>query len=143
MRRRTRARECALKILYAVDVSKNDCDDRIEDYWKNQKVENDEVRSFAEYLVNGVCSNLDKIDGYITKYAANWQIQRMATIDRNIIRMATFELIFSEDIPSRVTINEAVEIAKKFGDKDSSKFVNGILDRINKEEAVNKSEADS
>lgn len=135
MRRRTKARECALKILYAIDITKDNPEERIKNFWDNHDTVNKEIKEFADYLVNGTCKNKELIDKAITKYATNWQIERMATIDRNIIRIATFELLFSEDIPPKVSINEAVEIAKKYGDKDSSKFVNGVLDRINKQEA--------
>ena len=135
MRRRTKARECALKILYAVDITKNEPKDCIENFWDNRDTVNVEIKKFADYLVMGTCKNNDLIDNLISKSATNWQIQRMATIDRNVIRMATFELLFAEDIPPKVSINEAIEIAKKYGDKDSSKFVNGVLDKINKQES--------
>jgi len=138
MRRRTKGRECALKILYAVDITKNDVEHAIDDFWNNQNITNKEVRDFAEYLVKGVGANKAFIDGIISTYATNWHIGRMAFIDRNILRMAGFELLFADEIPSKVTINEAVEIAKKFGDKDSGKFVNGILDKIHKEELPKK-----
>jgi len=134
MRRRTKARECALKILYAIDITRNDAEDRIKNFWETNDIINEEVKNFAEVLVKGTCEKRDLIDSLITKYAKNWQIQRMAAIDRNIIRMGTYELLFCDDIPARVSINEAVEIAKKYGDKDSSKFVNGILDKIGKQE---------
>ncbi|MCK4462678.1 MAG: transcription antitermination factor NusB [Candidatus Omnitrophica bacterium] len=135
MRRRTKARECALKILYAVDITKNGSKDCIKNFWDNHDTINVEIKKFADYLVMGTYKNKDLIDNLISKAATNWQIQRMATIDRNIIRMATFELLFAEDIPPKVSINEAIEIAKKYGDKDSNKFVNGVLDRINKQES--------
>jgi len=137
MRRRTKARECALKILYAIDITKNDVRVCLDDYWASQKVQNKEIIDFAEFLVNGFNERAKLIDELISKYATNWHIGRMAAIDRNILRMAAFELLFS-DIPTKVTLNEAVEIAKKYGDKDSGKFVNGILDKINKEEGHKK-----
>jgi len=134
MRRRTKARECALKMLYAIDITKNSADECIDIFWKNQETVNNEIKDFADYLTRGVYKNAKFIDTIITKYATNWQINRMAAIDRNIIRMSTYELLFALDIPPKVSINEAVEIAKKYGDKDSSKFVNGVLDKINKQE---------
>ena len=134
MRRRTKARECALKILYAVDITKNEPKDCIENFWDNHDTVNVEIKKFADYLVMGTCKNKDLIDNLISKSATNWQIQRMATIDRNILRLATYELLFAEGIPPKVSINEAIEMAKKYGDKDSGKFVNGILDKINKTE---------
>ncbi len=135
MRRRTEAREYALKMLYAVDITKDGPEDCIKNFWDNHDTVNDQIKKFADYLVMGTCKNKDLIDKLISKYAKNWQIERMATIDRNIIRMATFELLFAEDIPPKVSINEAIEIAKKYGDKDSNKFVNGVLDKINKQES--------
>jgi len=134
MRRRTKARECALKILYAIDITKGDIEERIKDFWENNETVNHEIHEFTEYLVNGTTKNQKLIDSVITKYAANWQLQRMAAIDRNILRMAAFELLFAAEIPPKVSINEAIEIAKRYGDKDSGKFVNGILDKINKTE---------
>ena len=130
MRRRTKARECALKVLYAIDITKDQAADCLENFFENQEITNREIKEFTGYLVKGVCGNKPFIDGLIIKYAVNWQIERMAAIDRNVIRMAIFELLFAEAIPPKVTINEAVEIAKKYGDKDSGKFVNGILDKI-------------
>jgi transcription antitermination factor NusB len=101
---------------------------------ENNQQEEDEVVSYAVYLVNGVKENMEKIDAVISKYAANWEIGRMATVDRNILRVASYELLFSDEVPPKVAINEAIEMAKKYGDKDSSKFVNGILDKISKTE---------
>ena len=92
------------------------------------------MREFSTTLVDGTLKNLAKIDEYITSYAENWQLSRMAVIDRNIMRMGTFELLYLEDMPPKVAINEAVELAKKYGDTESGKFVNGILDKINKKE---------
>ncbi len=137
MRDRTRARECALKILYAVDIRKDSFEECAQIFWKVHPVTKQPIKDFASMLVNGVEKNRDFVDSVISKYATNWQIKRMATIDRNILRLATFELLFSEDIPPKVAINEAIEMAKKYGDKDSGKFVNGILDKINKSERKN------
>lgn len=89
-----------------------------------------EAQDFAEALINGVLEHQDVIDELVSKCSTNWKISRMAIVDRNILRMATFELQHLPDIPPRVSLNEAVELAKKYGTKDSSAFVNGILDRI-------------
>ena len=135
MRKRTQAREYALQILYQIDV-RNDPEDKIlVDFWKNIETE-PEVSDFAAKIVIGTIRNKKKIDDMITKYASNWKLSRMAVIDRNVLRMAAYELLFCEDIPPKVSINEAVDLAKKFGDTESGKFVNGILDKINKEEAA-------
>ena len=74
----------------------------------------------------------------ITEYTTNWQLKRMAVIDRNVLRAATYELLFREDIPPKVSINEAIDVAKKYGDRDSGKFVNGVLDKINRAERLKK-----
>jgi len=132
MRNRTRARECALKILYAVDVRKDPPLECAGAFWENHSSIKGEIREFSALLVDGVYKNRDSIDATISKYATNWQIKRMPVIDRNVLRIATFELLFAEDIPPKVSINEAIELAKKYGDKDSGKFVNGVLDKINK-----------
>ncbi|MGB2705301.1 MAG: transcription antitermination factor NusB [Candidatus Omnitrophota bacterium] len=134
MRNRTRARECALKILYAIDVRKDPPGECTRTFWEDHPAIKDEIREFSVFLVDGVCKNMDPINSIISKYATNWQIQRMPIIDRNILRIATFELLFAGDIPPKVSINEAIEMAKRYGDKDSGKFVNGVLDKINKSE---------
>ncbi len=134
MRKRTLARECALKILYAVEMTKDDPEKCIDNFWNNQVKAEPQVKAFADDLVRGVYHNKERIDTLITKHATNWELDRMAVVDRNILRFGTYELIFVDDIPPKVAINEAIDIAKKYGDKDSGKFVNGILDKINKTE---------
>lgn len=138
MRKRTQARECALKILYQADVTKREIEIAARQFWSEQESESDdkEVRDFTKRIITGVNSGLKEIDKKIAKYATNWQLKRMAVIDRNILRIGVFELKFAPDIPPKVTINEAVELAKKYGDMDSSKFVNGILDKIHKKEII-------
>ena len=132
MRKRTLARESALKILYAIDITKDDPQHCIDNYWNNQDKAEADVKHYADALVLGVCHNSEDIDAIVTKHATNWQLNRMAVIDRNILRAATYELVYSDDIPPKVAMNEAIELAKKYGDKDSGKFVNGVLDKIGK-----------
>ena len=139
MRKRTKGRECALQILYALDIRKGSRQEIIENYWRHKETE-PEVKQFAGSLVQGTIDNFKHIDELIAKYADNWRIERMAVIDRNIIRMASYELLFREDIPPKVSINEAVELAKRFGDDDSERFVNGVLDKVNKTEAKKRAE---
>ncbi|OGW94208.1 MAG: transcription antitermination factor NusB [Omnitrophica bacterium RIFCSPLOWO2_01_FULL_45_24] len=134
MRKRTKARECALQILYAIDITKDEPKICIERFWKDGDETALEVKKFANALVLGVSDKKDGIDKMISEYATNWQLERMAVIDRNVLRFATYELLFMKDIPPKVSINEAIDIAKKFGTIDSGKFVNGILDKINKTE---------
>jgi N utilization substance protein B len=135
MRKRTKAREAALKILYAVDITGDDPKACIERYWRGEsdRIEGDIVK-YADLLVIGTSDNISRIDRLISKYADNWQMSRMAVIDRNILRFAVYELLYLKDIPPKVAINEAIDIAKKYGDRDSGKFVNGVLDKINKTE---------
>jgi len=124
MRKRTMARESALKILYAIDITKDEPDICINNFWLSQDSIEQEVKNYADGIV---------LDRLISDCATNWELGRMAVIDRNILRLGAYELIFAEDIPPKVAINEAIDIAKRYGDKDSGKFVNGVLDKISKE----------
>ena len=149
MRKRTRSREFALQLLYELDIAPSETADVLDDFWKDRTdlaltspekmaLEEDkkepEVRDYTEKLVRGTLENKVSIDAMIERYAENWEIQRMACVDRNILRLATYEILHIDEIPVKVAINEAVELAKRYGEQDSSKFVNGILDRIAKTE---------
>ncbi|MBU1912882.1 MAG: transcription antitermination factor NusB [Candidatus Omnitrophica bacterium] len=135
MRKRTFARECVLKILYRIEISKESIETSLKDFWsKSADSADKESHDFAETLVKGTCENLAAIDNIISKYTDNWNISRMAVIDKNIMRMCVYEMLYRDDIPPNVSINEAIELAKKYGDVDSGKFVNGILDKIKKTE---------
>lgn len=134
MRKRTKARELALQLLYQADVTSAGVKELVDDFFAMSANAEEEasVRAFATELATSVGDNLAAIDETIAMFATNWQLDRMATVDRNILRLASFELLFRDDIPPKVAINEAVELAKKYGDLESGKFVNGILDKINK-----------
>ena len=132
MRKRTQSREYALKILYQAELTRREIHLAAEKFWSEFESIDEHVRSFSDRLTAGVEENLQKIDDKISKHATNWQLKRMAVIDRNVLRIGVFELVYASDIPPKVTINEAVELAKKYGDIESSKFVNGILDKIHK-----------
>ena len=136
MRKRSQARECALKILYQKEIIRRPVDVTIERYWETEELQDKEIREFADRLVLGIEHNAPIIDEKISQYATNWQLKRMAIIDRNILRVGVYELFYAADIPPKVTINEAVELAKKYGDLESSKFVNGILDKMHKTEVL-------
>lgn len=139
MRKRTLAREHALKILYQLDITKRPLDLILVDYWKaddTKDIKDEAIITFAGQLAKGVVEHLKAIDEKISEYATNWQLKRMAVIDRNSMRIGLFELKYATEIPPKVAINEAVELAKKYGDLESSKFVNGILDKIHKKEIV-------
>jgi len=98
-------------------------------FWQDTK-QAGEVRDFATQLVIGASENLTEINALIAEHSEHWEIDRMPTIDRNILRLATYELLYRDDIPPKVTINEAVELAHKFSTPDSGKFINGILDKL-------------
>lgn len=128
--KRRRAREYALQILFQLDVTNSKLnDDLFENFWKDIK-ENDDVKEFANNIVIGTRKNITTIDKSIKKSAEHWSIERMAIVDRNILRAATYELLYRPDIPPSVIINEALEISKKYSSEDSSSFINGILDKI-------------
>ena len=131
MRKRSKAREYALQILYQADLRRGEMEEIVGAFWE-QFLPPSEVRTFAEQLVRGTLGHLSEIDGLIASYANNWSLKRMGVVDRNILRLGTFELRFSEEVPPKVSINEAVELAKRFGDAESGKFVNGILDAVHK-----------
>ena len=130
MRKRTQARELALQLLYQLDLRGDEILAEIEAYLGGEDSGDPEIRSFAKELLFGYWERRATIDQKIEEVAKNWQLRRMAAIDRNILCLATYELLFREDIPPLVTINEAIDIAKKFSTKNSGPFVNGILDNI-------------
>lgn len=138
MRKRSKGREESLKILYQAEVTKRTITSANENYWISKEKFDQTVHNFSDRIVLGVETNITLIDEKISKYATNWQLKRMAIIDRNILRMGVYELLYADDIPPKVSINEAVELAKKYGDVESSKFVNGILDKIHKTEMAEK-----
>ena len=101
----------------------------MDDFWIQYPLA-EELRAFAERLVAGVVTGKKELDALIGSYATNWKISRMPIIDRNILRMGCFELLHVPEVPAKVTLNEAIELAKSFGDEEASKFVNGILDKV-------------
>lgn len=126
---RRKAREKALQILFQLDFRDDDFDAICREYWiKNRS--GAKVREFADELVRGVYANLKTIDQLIGSTLENWSMQRLSSVDKAILRCAVYELFYRTDIPPKVTINEAIEIAKKYGADDSSKFINGVLDKI-------------
>jgi len=126
--RRT-ARECALQMLYQYDVGKHLPDAILESFWEMNE-QPDKVREFASQLFRGTLMRLKEIDRLIQGHTKNWRLSRMAAVDRNVLRVAVFELLSDARTPDTVVINEALEIAKKFSTNESAQFVNGILDSI-------------
>lgn len=154
MGKRREARERTVQFLFQHDLNPpGDLERALNEFWDNQRsaaiaeekgsahwgqpvelppptVEESETRLFADPLIRGVLQHLDAIDEKIKSHARNWEFHRIAAVDRNIMRLAIYEMLFRDDIPPVVSINEAVDIAKKFSTQDSGKFVNGILDKI-------------
>lgn len=130
MGKRRQSREMAIQFLYQMDILGDEAwKTHLHDFWKENEA-NSDVREFAERVINMVHKQRKEIDKLIAQYTTNWEISRIAIVDRNVLRAAISELLFMEDIPQIVAINEAVDIAKKFGTPESGKFVNGILDKI-------------
>jgi len=132
MGQRRVARECALQMLYEWDIGGNSIDEVLRTYWTISEHPSG-VRTFAEELFSGVAGQLQEIDALIQRHAQNWRLGRMAAVDRNVLRLAVFELRSDGRNPDSVIINEAIEIARKFSTQDSAQFVNGILDSVRKE----------
>jgi len=141
---RRKAREYALQVLYQRDVAGDAPSGTLNDYWRQQEEPVEEtVRAFCGKLVEGVHEHRGDIDEMIGKYSTNWKLTRMAAVDKNILRLAIFELLFCPDIPAKVTLNEAVEIAKRYGTAESGAFVNGILDNVARDRVQDKLEETS
>lgn len=131
MGKRRRARELAMEALYRIEIAEDSPELVLEDLFSVNPVD-EETQGFAQSLVVETVRNQAQIDSLISETAKNWDLERIAIIDKNILRFAIAELLYFPDIPMKVTIDEAIEIAKKFSTPDSSRFVNGILDKIAK-----------
>ena len=129
MRRRSRARELAVQFLYQLDLRGDEVLDSLKEFVEGETDDKD-VREFATRLAVGTRRTQEDSDRCLREVARNWDLKRMATLDRNVLRMAVFELMHCPDIPPKVTINEAIEIGKKFSTANSGAFINGILDRV-------------
>ena len=129
MGRRRKSRESALQVLYQLNITKQDAAaafTQFEDHFLPDGAADD----FVKHLVHGVLEHRLELDRLIEKYSEHWRIDRIDMIDRNILRMALFELLYCEEIPPKVTMNEAIDLGKRFGSEDSGSFINGILDRV-------------
>ncbi len=134
MRKRTKAREMILRLLYQADITAVSPKDILDGFLVDYPDVDDDpsLREFVRELVILLSERRAEVDAVLASSATNWKLDRMATVDRNILRLAAIELLFRQDVPPKVAINEAVELAKKYGDLESSKFINGILDKIHK-----------
>ncbi len=132
MGRRRDARQAALQYHFWRDMQRGHGPERMEDFWEFLPTKQ-RVREFAQPLIDGMNEHLDEIDTRIRRFAENYEFGRIAGVDRNVLRLAIYEMLYRDDIPPVVSINEAIELAKKFGGAESGRFVNGILDRVRKE----------
>lgn len=126
---RRKARVIALETLYQLDISDGNVNDIIETKMEKKEIK-EKVKDFILRLTNGVCKHRDEIDRLIEANAENWSLDRITVIDKNILRLASFELLYCSDIPFKVIIDEAVELGKMYGTEDSKAFINGVLDKI-------------
>ncbi len=134
---RRRARELALQFLYQYDTvaessGESSCpEDELSLFWERGDTPvPEDIKEFSTVLILGTCKNLTHIDDIIGRFSEHWRLSRMPKIDRNILRLSIYELIYLSGIPAAVTINEAVELGKRFGTEESGSFINGILDKI-------------
>ncbi|MBE9546644.1 MAG: transcription antitermination factor NusB [Proteobacteria bacterium] len=138
MGRRRKAREVALQVLYQIDVLKIDVEEAVRLFWDNFEAP-EEVREFSSTLIEGAWNNREEIDRLIGSCSEHWTLKRMAKVDRNILRIAAYEFLYCRDIPSKVILNEAIDLGKDYGSENSGPFINGILDalraRLRKENA--------
>ncbi len=132
MGKRRRAREFALQVLFQQDINRNNWEEGLTLFWETNPADKNTI-DFTNLLVRGTIEHLEEIDNIIKKYTRHWDINRLAVVDRNLLRSSLYELLYFKGIPPKVTINEAIELAKAYGTEDSARFINGILDRIRKE----------
>jgi len=135
--KRRKAREYVLQFLYGIDFTKlagNICPEELKEnlnsFWKEAGEEDRDIKKYAGDIIKGTLAHLESIDAAIQSVAENWRLERMASVDRNILRYAAYELMYQKDIPPAVAINEAIEIAKTYSTIESASFINGILDKI-------------
>jgi N utilization substance protein B len=126
---RSRCREWALQFLYQAEFAGGRGPEHLESFWRHFQAEGPPPAYLAE-LVAGVAAHLVELDALIARYSEHWRVERMNVVDRNLLRLAIFELLYEPEVPPKVVINEAVEVAKRFGTEASGAFVNGLLDRI-------------
>jgi N utilization substance protein B len=139
MIRRSRAREVALQLLFQRDMNPGVPRDAVERFIRERLRDDTELVPFASALFDGTVSHLTEIDVKLTAAAENWRLARMTLVDRNVLRLGAYELLFTAaETPAAVALDEAIELARRYGSQDSPAFVNGVLDKINKENAANK-----
>ena len=132
MGKRRKSREGTLQILFQLEFDDSIPDDIVNQFWEGKKASR-EIKDYSRYLIRGITSHQDSIDRIIQSASEHWRLSRMAVVDRNILRMAVFELFYEEGIAPAIVINEAIEIAKKFSSEQAAQFINGILDALRKQ----------
>ncbi len=132
---RRRAREQALQLLYQIDSGSGDPEGALALFWEEVAADDEGVQ-FASTVVRGVAEHRERLDAIIEEHSINWKLHRMPCVDRNILRIAVFEFLHCDDIPPMVSINEAIEMGKRFSTGESGAFINGILDKISKNEEL-------
>jgi transcription antitermination protein NusB len=130
MRGRRKAREIALQVLYSLNFVDIDAQDALDLFWGNFTAPQS-AKDFAAFLVRGTCEHKEELDKLIAGCSDNWSLGRMSRVDINVLRLAVFEFLYCDDIPPKVTLNEAVDLGKTFGSENSGSFINGILDALN------------
>jgi N utilization substance protein B len=130
MTRRSRGREVALQVLYQIEQNCEVPPEEVRAFIQRRLLDDRKLCEFTEVLISGVKEHQAQIDSIISSVAENWRLDRMAAIDRNILRLGAFEMLFCPEVPAKVAINEALELAKRYSTAQSSRFVNGILDRV-------------
>ena len=135
MGKRRKSRTLALQLLYQIDAGSRSLEETLGTFWDSQECPEIPVRQFTEELVRGTLERVAEIDATLRGYSERWDPVRMAVVDRNILRLALYEIRYRQDIPPKVSINEYVDIAKKYSTEESGAFVNGILDRAYRETA--------
>ncbi len=142
MASRRQCREWVVQLLFILDMNKQELDQLYSDFWEDRDA-SPKGRKFTEDHVNDIVASMDKLDEVLRKYSHNWDLHRIGVIERNVIRMAIYEILFRDDIPAVVSINEAVDIAKYFGNTESGRFVNGILDNLRRSVDADAEEAEA
>lgn len=131
MGKRRKARESTLQILFQLEFNESELENIFQSFWQEKKASK-EIREYSRWLIEGITSHRERIDRLIQSVSENWRIDRMALVDRNVLRIAVFELLYEERLAPAIVIDEAIEISKKYSSEEAATFVNGILDAARK-----------
>jgi N utilization substance protein B len=131
MGKRRKARESTLQILFQLEFNDRGLENIFDSFWQEKKASR-EIKEYCQWLVEGIVSHRERIDRLIQSVSENWRLDRMALVDRNVLRVAVFELLYEENLAPAIVIDEAIEVSKKYSSEESATFVNGILDAVRK-----------